>query len=716
MWGRALVCGALTLWVGFGSDLRAAAVPPAIVDDERLAKSAEEPQNWLAHGGAHPDWYFSSLGRIDVTNVKRLRPAWVVDLDTSRGQEATPLIADGEIYTTTAWSKVLAVDARTGKVRWTFDPQVPGHAGYKSCCDVVNRGPALYLGNLYISTIDGRLIALNAVTGKPVWSVLTVDPAEMYAITGAPRVMQGKVIIGNGGGELGSRGYVSAYDASNGKLLWRFYTVPGAAGTASDRAASDVALEKIARPTWRGHSYEAGGGGQVWNAITPDPRLGQVYIGTANPFPWNPRLRSTQPNDLLFTDSIVALDARTGEYRWHYQEVPDDAWDYDAAEDMILLDLRIDGEERPVLMQAAKDGFFYILDRKTGRLLSATAFVDGITWARGIDKATGRPLVAPGASYTKGAFTGSPGPAGAHSWRPTSYDPLTGLVYIPASEAPFRFVGSKSYKFEEGVDDIGIATAAGASPGAAPEAAKTPATPARSSDYLLAWDPLAQRSAWKVPTGGGGGILSTAGNLVFQGQHRKETAGELVAYRADTGERLWSFSTPNAVLTGPVTYSVAGEQYIAVMTGAGGSADLISRGSDAALTPATGKLIAFKLDGAAVLPPDPPPAPPAQKVSVAGSQQAVQEGSILYARYCSRCHARDAKSRNVIPDLRRSAALTDEATWKAIVIDGALEEAGMISWKRFVSAPDAEKIRAYVASEARKLADETSAGAAAGSH
>jgi quinohemoprotein ethanol dehydrogenase len=679
----------------------AAAAPAAIIDDARLSKAADEPQNWLAHGGAHPDWYFSSLDRINVTNVRRLRPAWVVDLDTSRGQEATPLVADGEIYTTTAWSKVLALDARTGKVRWTFDPKVPGHAGYKSCCDVVNRGPALYLENLYISTIDGRLIALNAATGKLVWSVLTVDPSKMYAITGAPRVMQGKVIIGNTGGELGSRGYVSAYDAADGKLVWRFYTVPRGPGAAGDGAASDAALEKIARPTWRGHSYEAGGGGQAWNAITPDPGLGQIYIGTANPFPWNPKFRASQDNDYLFTDSIVALDARTGQYRWHYQEVPNDAWDYDAAEDMMLLDLRIEGEERSVLMQAAKDGYFYILDRKTGWLLSATAYVAGITWARGIDKTTGRPLVDPRAFYADGGFIGSPGPAGAHSWRPTSYNPMTRLVYIPASEAPFRFVGAGSYRFQEGVDDIGIATGP-----AAPAVGKETTPVARNSEYLLAWDPVAQRRAWQVPTVGGGGVLSTAGNLVFQGQHRKETAGELVAYRADTGERLWSFAMPNAVLTGPVTYSVTGEQYVAVMTGAGGSADLISRGSDAALLPAAGRLVAFKLDGDGVLPADPQPAPPAQKVSVSGSEQSVGQGALLYARYCSRCHARDAKSRNVVPDLRRSGALGDESAWRAIVIDGALEREGMISWKRFISASEAEEIRGYVAGEAEKMGDE----------
>ena len=682
------------LWLGLQLEA-ALAAPHAIVDDARLSKAASEPQNWLAHGGAHPDWYFSALNEIDATNVGRLRPAWFVELDTSRGQEATPLVADGTLYTTTAWSKVLAVDARTGRVKWRFDPKVPGHAGYKSCCDVVNRGPALYQANLYISTIDGRLIALSAATGKLLWSVLTVDPARMYAITGAPRVMQGKVIIGNGGGELGARGYVSAYDASNGKLLWRFYTVPGTSGEASDGAASDVALTQIARPTWSGYSYESGGGGQVWNAIAPDPRLGQIYIGTANPFPWNPKFRSTQQNDYLFTDSIVALDARTGKYRWHYQEVPDDAWDYDATEDMILLDARIDGEDRPVLMQAAKDGFFYVLDRKTGKLLSATAFVERMTWASGVDMTSGRPLINPESSYAEGSFTAHPGPNGAHSWRPSSYDPLTGLVYIPTAETGIRFTGEESYEFQEGADDLGVE--------ATPVVGGNAPADRRPSEYLLAWNPLARRREWQVPTVGGGGVLSTAGNLVFQGQHRKGTAGEFVAYSADTGKQLWSFSTPNAVLTGPVTYSVAGEQYVAVMTGAGGSADLFLPGSATPFMSTTGKLIAFKLDGTATLPPDPQEAPPVWPVTVTASEQAVHEGSVLYAKYCVRCHGRGAKSRNVVPDLRRVPPLGDAAAWKAIVIDGALEEGGMIGWKRFISAQDAENIRAYVAAQAQEL-------------
>jgi quinohemoprotein ethanol dehydrogenase len=691
----------LCAWMTVGA---AVAAPHAPVDDARLGKAVTEPQNWLAHGGAHPDWYFSGLDKIDATNVWRLRPAWSVELDTSRGQEATPLVADGILYTTTAWSKVLAVDARTGQVKWKFDPKVPGGAGYKSCCDVVNRGPALYQHNVYISTIDGRLIALNAATGKLVWSVQTVDPKRMYAITGAPRVMQGKVLIGNAGGEMGSRGYVSAYDAYNGKLLWRFYTVPGTSAAASDGAASDAALTQIARPTWDGYSYESGGGGQVWNAITPDPRFGQVYIGTGNPFPWNPLFRAAHDNDYLFTDSIIALDAATGRYRWHYQEVPDDAWDYDATEDMILLDTRIDGQNRPVLMQAAKDGFFYILERKTGKLLSATAFVEGMTWAHGVDPVSGRPLVNPGSSYAEGSFDANPGPNGGHSWQPSSYSPVTGFVYIPTAQIGVRLTASASYKFQEGVDDLGAE--------AAPLAGGRTSGARRPSEYLQAWNPLTRRREWLVPTVGGGGVLSTAGNLVFQGQHRNDTAGELVAYRADTGQQLWTFSTPNAVLAGPVTYSVAGEQYVAVMTGAGGSADLLVRGSGTTLKATAGKLIAFKLDGTATLPPDPQAAPPPLSVTVEGSEQAVNEGEVLYGRYCQRCHGRAAKSRNVVPDLRRVPPLGDAAAWNAIVIDGVLEEAGMIGWKRFMSAQDAENIRAYVAAQAHELAVEAPSGKA----
>jgi quinohemoprotein ethanol dehydrogenase len=683
--------------LGFSAVTRGAAPN---VDDARLEHAEKEPQNWLAHGGSHTDWYYSPLEQINTANVGRLAPAWVFDFDTQRGQESTPLVVDGILFTTTAWNKVFAIDARTGKQLWEFDPQVPGPSGYKSCCDVVNRGPAVYLDKVYISTIDGRLIALNAHTGRSVWSVQTLDPAQMSAITGAPRVIRGKVIIGNGGGETGGRGYVTAYDAQTGKLVWRFYTVPDDPAKGPDHAASDEVLERIARPTWPKHSYEAGGGGQVWNAITVDPRLGRIYIGTANPYPWNPQFRSQHGGDALFTDCIVALDADTGHYLWHYQEVPGDAWDYDAAEDMILTDLPIQGEKRPVLMQAAKDGYFYVLDRETGRLVSAQPFVKEVTWSHGIDHSTGRPIVDAKADYAQGPFIVSPGPSGAHSWRPTAYNPSTGLVYIPTSETTFRYVGAAPHPLQKGIDDIGVVKG-GPLLAQLSNTNTAPLPPSR--EYLLAWDPVAKRSAWQAESTGGGGVLTTAGNLVFQGEHRRDTAGELTAYRADTGQKLWTYRTPNAILTGPVSFSVDGTQYIAVVAGAGGSADLLSRGPDQTLMPGNGRLLAFKLDGTAKLPEDAGPAPSPLTVTNTGSPEAVREGGILFAQYCSRCHGREAQSHNVVPDLRRSAALADSALWKTIVIDGALSPAGMISWRQYLSSQQAESIREYVTSQAQGL-------------
>jgi quinohemoprotein ethanol dehydrogenase len=690
----------------FGDVAVAAQAQDNPVDDARLSRAAGEPENWLAHGGAYPDWYYSPLDQVNAGNVHNLKPAWYFDFDTTRGQEATPLVADGVLYTTTAWSKVYAIDAVTGQQLWSYDPHVPGPSGYKSCCDVVNRGPALYRGKLYVSTVDGRLIALDARSGKPIWSEVTVDRNRMYAITGAPRTLRNKVFIGNTGGETGARGYVSAYDANSGKLVWRFYTVPGAPAKGTDGAASDEVLARLARPTWFGKWYEAGGGGVVWNAITLDPELNRLYVGTGNPFPWNPKFRSDGQGDNLFTDSVVALDLDTGRYLWHYQEVPGDAWDFDATEDMILTQRDVDGKRRPLLMQAAKDGFFYVLDRETGKLVAADPFVSGITWATSVDPATGRPRVDARANYAGQPFEGSPGPPGAHSWRPSAYSPQTGLVYIPASENSLRYVGVEHYKYEEGVDDLGInKRGAPAPPAQTPPAATKTASP-ESSEYLLAWDPVARRAAWRAPAHGGGGVLATGGDLVFQGQHRNGTAGELVAYRASTGERLWSTPTPNAILTGAISYSVNQVQYVAVMSGAGGSADLITRGSNQELAQNTGRLLVFRLGGTATLPPDPPAAAPANPPEQRWSSQAVSDGAETYGRLCSRCHGSGTRSHNVVPDLRRSPALADQALWKAIVIDGVLQDGGMISWAPFLSPTDAESVRAYVASEARSLRSE----------
>src|SRR5262245_47194568 len=335
-----LTCAALAL----AFDAMAAEKPPrpANVDDTRLLHAAKEPQNWLSYGGGWSEQHYSPLKSIDTANVSRLKPAWSFDFDTYRGQEATPVVVDGVMYVSSAWSKVFALDAKSGKLLWSFDPRVPGPADLPLCCDVVNRGVAVYKGRVFVGTIDARLIALDAKTGAVTWSVATAPAGSTYSITGAPRVARDKVFIGNGGGEFGGRGFVSAYDTASGKLVWRFYVVPNAPDAKPDGAASDKILDQLARPTWFGDDwYKYGGGGQTWNALTFDPDLKQLYLATGNGFPWNREFRSAGKGDNLFISSIVALDADTGQYKWHYQETPGDQWDYDAVQNMSLTELTL---------------------------------------------------------------------------------------------------------------------------------------------------------------------------------------------------------------------------------------------------------------------------------------------------------------------------------------------------------------------------------------
>jgi len=402
----------------------------AQVDGLRLAAAKEDGRNWLTHGRTYSEQRYSPLDQVRADNVAKLAPAWSLELDTWRGQEATPLVIDGVMYTTTAWSKVVAINAATGEELWQYDPMVPREVAAKGCCDVVNRGLAAWKGRLFLGTLDGRLVAIDAATGKPVWSVQTTDRSLPYTITGAPRVVKGKVIIGNGGAEYGVRGYVTAYDAETGEQAWRFYTVPG---NPADGFESD-AMKKAAE-TWFGEWWKGGGGGTVWDAIVYDPELDLLYIGVGNGSPWNHRQRSEGKGDNLFLSSIVALRPDTGEYVWHYQTTPGETWDYTATQPIILADLTINGEPRKVLMQAPKNGFFYVLDRATGALISARNFVP-ITWASGVDMATGRPVEDPKARYAEAPALVVPAPMGAHNWHPMSFSPKTGLVYIPAQEVP----------------------------------------------------------------------------------------------------------------------------------------------------------------------------------------------------------------------------------------------------------------------------------------
>ena len=684
------------------------AAPVAQVDDARLARADSEPQNWLAHGGNQLAQRYSGLDQIKVDNIAQLKPAWSLDFDTQRGQEATAIVVDGIAYVTTAWSKVYAVDGRTGKALWQFDPKVNGPHAAKNCCDVVNRGAAVYQGKVYVATFDGRLIALDASTGKPVWSTATFDPNSMYAISGAPRVGAGLVFIGNSGGEFGGRGYVSAYKADTGELAWRFYTVPGEPGK-PDGAASDDAMARIAQPTWFGQYHDYRGGGNVWNSIVFDPELDQVYLATGNGYPWVRTFRSDGKGDNLFICSVVALDAHTGAYRWHYQETPGDIWDYDSVADMILADLNIAGQARKVLMHTPKNGFFYNLDRKTGELISAQPYIAGINWTLGLDKKTGKPLDNPAARFDerKKPFTVSPGEGGGHAWNPTAFSPKTGLFYLQAYDySTARHVPRPSFEYVKGLDNMGTYHFANHAPG---EAAPSPDPKAPKPEaHLLAWDPVNQKAAWKTP-GVGGAVLATAGGLVFQGHSRNVVMGELTAYRADTGEQVWSHPTPNAVAGGVISYSIDGEQYILATTGQGGGSIIAS--SPDVRARQVGRLVAFKLGGTAVLPPDPPPAGPPLVVNDNWSAADIETGKDLYLNRCARCHGLNTRSANILPDLRRSPTLASKDTWRSIVEDGALQATGMIAWKSFLPEGGAEAIRGYVAGEAKVEAARLANGA-----
>jgi PQQ-dependent dehydrogenase (methanol/ethanol family) len=668
---------------------RAAAAKPADVDGARIIQADQEPENWLSHGRTYNEQRFSPLKAINDKNVNQVALAWYYSLDTRRGQEATPLVVDGVMYFTTAWSKVISLDAASGVRRWEYDPKVPPEWAVNACCDVVNRGVAAWKGKVFVGTLDGRLIALDTATGKPVWETLTIDPKMRYAITGAPRVVKGKVIIGNGGAEMGVRGYVSAYDAETGNLVWRFYTVPGD----PSKPFESPFLEKAAK-TWSGEWWKNGGGGTVWDAMAYDPQLNLLYIGSGNADPWARRIRNARAQDNLLASSIIALRPDTGEYVWHYQENPGDEWDYDSAEQIILADLRIDGQLRQVLLHAPKNGFFYVLDRATGKLLSAKPFTR-VTWATGIDLQTGRPIESPEAQYegSDKPSVVSPGPGGAHSWQPASYSPDTGLVYFPVLEAGFAYKSAEHFSHNTLAWNTGID----------PVAAGLPQDPnikkailGSIKGHLTAWDPVKQIEVWRADRPGplNGGVLSTAGNLVFEGTGN----GQFEAFRANTGEKIWSASTQSGITAGPISYTVNGEQYIAILVGWGGVLPLAA-GEVARQSPRMNnvpRMLAFKLGGKASLPsaPEVKPqvlTPPRATASLA----TVKKGEELYQRFCGGCHGDVAVSGGVLPDLRYSGALANQH-WLSIVRDGVLGLYGMVGFSKELSRQDAEAIRAYV--------------------
>ncbi len=661
------------------------------VDHARIVAAA--PEDWLSYGRDYSEMRFSPLDSITSGNVGELDLAWYFDVPTRRGMEATPIVVNGRMYVTGSWSIVYALDAATGALLWRYDPEVPKPWAQYACCDVVNRGVAVWGDSVFVGTLDGYLVSLDADTGVVNWKVDTIDRQPPYTITGAPRVINGNVIIGNGGADFGVRGYVSAYKADTGDMAWRFYTVPGNPADGFESAA----LEEAAA-TWTGSWWVHGGGGTVWDSMAYDPELDLLFIGVGNGSPWNQRLRSPEGGDNLYLSSIVALRPDSGEYVWHYQTTPGDTWDFTATQNIILADLEIDGEMREVLMQAPKNGFFYVVDRTDGSLVSAEPYV-AVSWAEGIDTATGRPVEAAGARYGDAPFLLMPSGLGGHNWHPMSFSPETGLVYLPAQDLPSMALEDAGFEFADGFWNTGFdfrTLETPNDPAVAAEAAKM------VRGQLVAWDPVEQKEVWRYQHLGpwNGGTLATAGNVVFQGS----LIGEFSAFDAGTGERLWSFPAQTGIAAAPATYAVDDEQYVAVAAGWGTIFAMLGGEATASIgLENKSRILAFKQGGTASLPapelrePVPVPEPPEQTASA----ETIEHGKKLYYQRCVVCHGIDVASGGITPDLRHSSADVHDA-WDAIVLGGAFRDRGMPSFATIFDTSDSQAVHAFVIEAAHK--------------
>jgi quinohemoprotein ethanol dehydrogenase len=565
------------------------------------------PSEWTSYGLTPGETRYSPLSQINPSNVSRLGHAWTYEAGRGGGgQEATPLFFNSTLYSITNWSIVFAVDARTGKEKWRWDPEVnQDKTRPQICCGVVNRGLALYQNLIIAPVIDGRLIALNAETGKPVWEARVSYSNEGYTVTMAPRIAKGKVIIGVAGAELPIRGFFAAYDALTGKQAWKFYTVPGD----PSKPFENPALKKAAE-TWSGDYWKLGGGGSVWDGMAYDPDADLLYVGTGNGGPWPEELRKSKGKENLYLASILAVKPDTGELKWYFQVVPGDSWDYDSVQQLLLADVTIRGQQRKVLMQANKDGFYYVIDRVSGQFISGQPFAK-VTWAKGLDERTGRPFINPEAHYGAETIQISPGPGGAHNWSPMSFNPTTGLVYIPTSMvSSSNFAVDPEFTYQSGRSNIGVKRGAPPAGGGfappppptlpAPPAIGPEAPPPGQTNVLVAWDPVTQKERWRAQGGGsiGGGTVTTAGNLVFQ----VIPDGRLVAYSADKGEKLLDIQTGlRGGMGPPITYQLDGKQYVALM---GGQGIVVARNAEPGAAPPPPsdqtvfpKLMTFVLDG-----------------------------------------------------------------------------------------------------------------------
>jgi quinohemoprotein ethanol dehydrogenase len=664
-----------------------------VVNDESLSDESDT-RNWLSYGRTYSEQRYSPMTTIDTESVKRLGVDWVLELPTDRTLVGTPLVVDGIMYFTGSYSVTRAVDAKTGTLLWEYDPKSIEHAGdrLRNMKDD-SRGLAFWNGKVIIATIDGRLVGIDAKSGKMIWETQTIDPRKAYYITGAPKVFRGKVLIGNGGTEHdAARGYVTAYNADTGELVWRQYMVPGNPADGFENEAMEMAAK-----TWTGEWWKVGGGGNAWNGVTYDPDFNTVLIGTGNGSPWNRKIRSPDGGDNLFLCSILALDADTGEYKWHYQTVPGETWDYNSNMDIVLVDLKYREQTIKALLHAPKNGFFYVINRENGELLSAEKFAK-VTWASHIDLKTGRPVEIAGARYEDGEETVWPSPFGAHSWHAMSYNPNTGLAYIPTIELPGTFIDKKvdltAWKSPHFEISVGVEF------GTEDTAADV------GTASLQAWDPIKQKEVWKVPlpNNWNPGTLTTAGNLVFQGR----ADGVFVAYHAETGEQLWSIDLGVGISAPPITYSIDGKQYVSLLVGWGG-AGLISGTLAAqhgwAYKRHPRRLYSFALDAVVPVPASPPPYfeqaidVPEMKIDA----DLAAHGQNIFGQSCVLCHGGGVVSGGYAPDLRASPLGLSRDAFVEVVKNGAKMSGGMPRFTHFKDH-EIDGLLHYIRREARKAA------------
>ncbi|MDN5502855.1 MAG: PQQ-dependent dehydrogenase, methanol/ethanol family [Comamonas sp.] len=653
------------------------------VDGAFIRANAAKTPDWPTTGVDYAETRYSRLDQINAANVKDLGLAWSYNLESTRGVEATPVVVDGIMYVSASWSVVHAIDTRTGQRIWTYDPQVDRSTGFKGCCDVVNRGVALWKGKVYVGAWDGRLIALDAATGKEVWHQNTFEGQKgSLTITGAPRVFKGKVIIGNGGAEYGVRGYITAYDAETGEQKWRWFSVPGD----PSKPFEDESMKRAAK-TWDpgGKWWEAGGGGTMWDSMTFDAELNTMYVGTGNGSPWSHKARSPKGGDNLYLASIVALDPDTGKYKWHYQETPGDNWDYTSTQPMILADIKIAGKQRKVILHAPKNGFFFVLDRTNGKFISAKNFVP-VNWASGYDK-NGKPMNIAAARDGSKPQDAVPGPYGAHNWHPMSFNPQTGLVYLPAQNVPVNLMDDKKWEFNQ-------AGPGKPQSGTGWNTAKFfNAEPPKSKPFgrLLAWDPVAQKAAWSVEhvSPWNGGTLTTAGNVVFQGT----ADGRFVAYHAASGEKLWEAPTGTGVVAAPSTYMVDGKQYVSVAGGWGGVYGLAARATE---RQGPGTVYTFAVGGKAKMPEFVAQRTGQLLQGVKYDPAKVEAGTMLYVANCVFCHGVPGVDRGGnIPNLGYMDASYIE-NLPSFVFKGPAMARGMPDFTGKLSGDDVESIKAFI--------------------